>query len=76
MKPISVHVSENAYQELKSIAAREGRPVAELIRQAMAEFMERHQQKGGSVLDIEPHESGPLRKGWTRAEILDEMTDR
>jgi len=34
MKPISLHVEEKSYRELKSLAERTGRPVAELIREA------------------------------------------
>lgn len=74
MKSISLYVSEKAYQEFKAVASREERPVAELIRQAMAEYLTRERQNGGSVLDIVPHESGALLTGWTRDEIFDEMT--
>ena len=31
MKPISVHVDEASYRELKSLAERTGWPVAELV---------------------------------------------
>jgi hypothetical protein len=73
MNTISLHVSEEAYQEFKSLAAREGRPVAELLRQAMAEYLSREGKRGASIFDIRPHPSGRLLKGWTRGGILDEM---
>ena len=76
MKPVSVYVAEPAYRELKSIALRSGRPVAELIREAMAEYLERRRGRRGSILDIPPHRSGPLRRRWTRSEIYDEMLER
>ena len=76
MKPISINVSENAYREFKVLAAREGLPVAELIRQAMREYLQRQQGKKHSILDIPFHASGKLRKKWTRAEILDEMLEK
>jgi len=76
MKPISIHVSEAAYQEFKSLAARQDRPVAELVRQAMAEYIQRGRKTGGSLLEMRPHRSGRLRKGWTRVELLDEMRGR
>jgi predicted transcriptional regulator len=76
MKAISLHVSDPAYQELKALAARTGRPVAELIRQGMGEYLERARTTGRSVLGLAPHESGRLRRSWTRSELLDEMRDR
>ena len=76
MKPISLHVSEAAYQELKSLAQRQGRPVAELIRQAMADYLDRERRSGRSLLEVRAHRSGRLRKRWTRAEIVDEMISR
>lgn len=76
MKPISVHVSEDDYEELKAMAARTGRPVAELIRSAMAEYLDRERRSRISVLELPPHDSGELRERWTRSELLDEMRDR
>ena len=75
MKAISIHLSETAYLEMKSLAARRGRPVAELIRQAMDEYLSREQQNGTSVLDIVPHESGRMLRDWDRSELLDEMIE-
>ena len=76
MKPISVHVSEDDYEELKSMAARTGRPVAELIRTAMAEYLDRERRGRRSLLDLRAHDSGELREAWTRSGLLDEMRDR
>ena len=76
MKPISVHVTEDTYKELKSLAARSGRPVAELIRQAMADYLDLERRSHLSVLDIEPHDSGRLLSSWERSELLDEMMVR
>ena len=76
MKPISVHVDEASYRELRSLAERTGRPVAELIREAMAEYTTHRGGGGGSLFDLEPHPSGPLRAPWTRTELLDERMAR
>ncbi len=76
MKPISVHVSEDDYQELKSMAARTGRPVAELIRRAMAEFVERERPDQRSVLQLAAHDSGCAKEPWTRSDLVDEMRGR
>lgn len=75
MKPISVHVTEADYDEMKSLASRRGRPVAELVREAMAEYLVRERRAGGSVLDLQPHPSGKQISGWTREQIWDEMIE-
>lgn len=73
MKPISVHVSDQDYQSLKSLAARRGRPVAELVRDAMARYVEQERRSSVSILELPVHESGPLLAGWRRQDLLDEM---
>ena len=74
MRTISIHVPEPAYLEFKAVAERDGRPVAELIRQAMAAYLERERRSGRSVLDLPPHPSGALLRPWSREEILEEMS--
>ena len=76
MKPISLHVDEESYRDLKSLAERTGRPVAELIREAMTEYALHRHGASGSLFDLEPHPSGVLRVPWTRAELLDERLRR
>ncbi|MFL6258689.1 MAG: ribbon-helix-helix protein, CopG family [Thermoanaerobaculia bacterium] len=73
MKPISVHVDEEEYQDFKSLAARTGRPVAELIREAMTEYLGRHRGRRGSIFDVPTHHGGAQLKTWTRDEVFDEM---
>ncbi len=76
MKVISLHVPEKPYEELKELAAKEGRPVAALIREAMAEYAARERRGGRSVLDVKPYPGGRQIRGWTRSEIFDEMIGR
>lgn len=75
MKPISVHVADQDYQRFKMLADRIGKPVSELIREAMSEYLERRGQSKGSIFDITPFPSGRQLATWTREEILDEMLD-
>jgi len=75
MKPVSIYLPEMSYLEMKSLADQQGRPVAELIRQAMMEFLERRRRNDRSVLELTPHQSGKPLKDWTRSEILDEMLE-
>ena len=76
MKPISVHVAEPAYDAFKQVAKRQGRPVAELVREAMADYLTRQRASARSIVDIAPHHGGPLKRKWTRAELVDEMRRR
>ncbi len=76
MKPISLHVSEDDYATLKSLATGRGRPVAELIREAMAEYVVRESRHRPSLLSLPAHASGELLAGWSRSELADEMLDR
>lgn len=76
MKLISLHVDEESYRKLKSLGEHMGRPVAELIREAIVGYTADHRGASGSLFDLEPHPSGALRAPWTRAEFLDEMLYR
>ena len=76
MKPISVYIDERQYGELKSAARRQGRAVAELLREAMAEYLER-QRAAHTMGDLPAHASGTqLRRAATRSDLLDEMRKR
>lgn len=76
MKPISVHVAEDDYQNFKVLAALRGRPVAELLREAMAAYLVHERPTGRPLQDIPAHDSGKMLEGWTRSELLDEMLER
>ncbi|HUP41570.1 MAG TPA: ribbon-helix-helix domain-containing protein [Thermoanaerobaculia bacterium] len=72
-KPISVHVDEQDYEELKEMAGRRGRPVAELVREAMAEYVVRERSAGTRFSDIPPRSLGRPLRPWTRNELYEEM---
>ena len=72
MKAISVHVEESSYRELKALAARSRRPVAELIREAMADYVANRGRRH-SLREIVPLPGGGRVRSWTRAEVADEM---
>jgi hypothetical protein len=73
MKVISLHVDEGIYRGLQGRAVRLGRPVADLIRDAMERYVRQEAGAGPSVLDLLPHDSGKLRRKWLRSELMDEM---
>jgi len=76
MKPISVHVAEDDYRDFKLLAALRGRPVAELLREAMAAYLSRERPTGRTLSAIPAHDSGKMLRGWTRSELYDEMLER
>jgi len=76
MRPVSVYLSETAYLEMKALASLRGRPVAELIRQAMEDYLERERSRRQPLLDRAPHASGRLLRPWTREEVFEEMVSR
>ena len=73
MKPISVHVEEDVYDELKRIAKRRHRPVAEEIREAMAEYVVRERRSGPSLFDLAPADAGRQTAPFHRSDLFDEM---
>lgn len=50
--------------------------MAELIREAMLDYLAHEVEARRSILDLPPHRSGRLRRRWTRLEIMDEMRSR
>ena len=72
MKPISIYVAEDEYEELKLLAATRNEPVAQLIRKAMRAFLE-YERASESLQGLRAHDSGKLLRKWSRDEIYDEM---
>ena len=75
MKPISIHVAEDEYEELKSLAATRREPVAQLIREAMRAYLE-SERASESLRGLRAHDSGSLLRKWSRDELYDEMLGR
>jgi hypothetical protein len=74
MKVISVSVSEVDYEAFRRAARRQGRPIAQLIREAMAEY------RAARLPDRQPLTEVPVLVGHrpvgdlpTRDEIYDEV---
>jgi predicted transcriptional regulator len=72
MKTISVYVDEQRYAALKSLAKERQRPVAELVREAMDDFVERA-LAAASMADLPAHSSGRRRGRSARHGLIDEM---
>lgn len=74
MKAISVGVSEDDYEEFRRVAEREGRPIAQLIRDAMAMYRELKMKQKPRLLDL-PRLVGHKPAGVLppRVELYDEI---
>jgi hypothetical protein len=72
MKAISLHVPDQTYDRFRELAARRGRPAAELIREAMESWLA-VQQGEHSILDIQPRTCGRQLAEPDREATWDEM---
>lgn len=74
MKTISVAISEPDYEAFRRAAARQGRPIAQLIREAMATYRAERLHEPTPLRDLPVlvghRPSGPLPE---RADVWDEI---
>jgi hypothetical protein len=76
MKTITVNVSEPAYLEFQNHARELDRTTAELIREAMEEFRQRHMVRATSLREVRPVSvGGPVAALGTEDDVLGEMLD-
>lgn len=77
MKTISVSVSTVDYEAFRELARKEGRPIAQLIREAMALYRRNHIETGTRLEDL-PVLPGhrPIAPLPSRDEIHDEVFGR
>lgn len=74
MKAISVAVSEEDYEEFRSVANREGRSIAQLIREAMALYRETKMKRRPPLHDLPQLVGHQLVAALpSRSEIYDEI---
>ncbi|MBT9583928.1 ribbon-helix-helix protein, CopG family [bacterium] len=75
MKAISIHVPEQSLGRFRSLSRETGRPVAELIREAMDRYLE-SRGRGASIFDLAAHDSGQFsQRSFSRSQIWDEMRE-
>ena len=73
MKLISIKVSEKAYAEFKVYAAHRGRPVAEVMREAMDLYIDQQIRSASKLRQIPTTSKPKLKRRWTREEVQEEM---
>ena len=77
MRTISVSVSERDYEEFRRASHREGRPIAELIREAMGFYRAEKLGRREPLRDLAVLAGHRLRRRLpTRAQVYDEIFDR
>jgi hypothetical protein len=74
MKPVTINLSEPVYRAFQEYARRHDRTTSELVREAMAVYLETRMRPERSLSDLPPLELGKVRKPLTSTEnLLDEM---
>jgi 16S rRNA U516 pseudouridylate synthase RsuA-like enzyme len=74
MKTITINVSEPVYEEFRRESARQGRPTAELIREAMESYRRERLSPRGDLRRLRPRSLGKVLKPLTRGDdLLSEM---
>ncbi|HUY98237.1 MAG TPA: ribbon-helix-helix protein, CopG family [Verrucomicrobiae bacterium] len=72
MHKTTVYVPEAMDHELRETARRDGRPAAELIREAITDYLARHQRPRpasiGVLASLPPGVDATNVKGWVRGE--------
>ena len=73
MKLISLKVSEKAYSQFQDYASRRGRPVAEVLREAMDMYVDQRIQPAARLRRMPTTSKPRLKRRWTREEIHEEL---
>jgi len=74
MKTITVNVSEPVYEEFRRASRSQGRPTAELIREAMETYRREHLQPRADLRGFRPRSAGRVLKPLSRDDdLLSEM---
>lgn len=74
MKPVTINLSEPVYRAYQEYARRHDRTTSELVREAMAIYLETRMKPERSLRDLPPLNLGKVRKPLTSADdLLDEM---
>jgi predicted transcriptional regulator len=78
MKVVTVHLDEMAYGDFKAMARRSGRTASDLIREAMAEYLERKAAGGKPLWQAPPAATaGSVLRSWkSRGELTEGYFDR
>jgi hypothetical protein len=74
MKTITINVSEPVYEDFRRASTAQGRPTAELIREAMESYRRQQLRPRSDLRSFRPRSLGkPLRPLRRRDDLLSEM---
>lgn len=76
MRPVTLYFQELKYLMFQQIAANQNRKTAELVRDAMDEYLLNHSQKKSSIDTWQPVSLGGLKENasdWISKDYQDEM---
>ena len=76
MKPVTVYFQELKYLMFQRMASQQNRKAAELVREAMDEYLANHGTNHGTLKDWKPVSLGGLKNkasDWTAKDYQDEM---
>jgi hypothetical protein len=77
MKTITINVSELAYEDFRRAAKSQGRPTAELIREAMETYRRERLRPRTDLKNFRPVSAGKvLRPLKANEDLLSEMLER
>ena len=78
-KPVTVYLNEIKYLIFQQMAAEQNRKAAELVRDAMDEYIQNHTRKHCSLNDWKPMSLGGLKSSsvdWISKDYQDEILGR
>ena len=78
-KPVTVYLQELKYLIFQQMAAEQNRKAAELVRDAMDEYIQNHLQTKKTINDWKPLSLGGLKtqsKDWISKDYQDELLGR
>jgi hypothetical protein len=74
MKTITIRVSESVYEVFRRASKSSGRPIAELMREAMESYRRHHLTPRGDLRGFLPRSMGKVLEPLSRDDdLLDEM---
>lgn len=75
MKPVTIYVSEVIYSLFKAEARKIDRSAAELIREAMEQYIREKSHPSRSLNEWAPLSLGKVKKDWADGSFREEMLD-
>ena len=75
MKPVTIYVSEIIYSLFKAEALKRDRTTAELIREAMEQYITKKLHPDRGLDEWAPLSLGEVKKDWVDGSFRDEMLD-